>query len=67
MKQAFGAEEMGVHHDADGRLAHALLKLGGSAIEMGKAHGRGPRSVEGCVNPSFQATMLIPWRRFVPA
>ena len=39
MKQAFGAEEMGVHHDADGRLAHALLKLGGSAIEMGEAHG----------------------------
>lgn len=39
MKQAFGAEEMGVHHDTDGRLAHALLKLGGSAIEMGEAHG----------------------------
>jgi PhnB protein len=39
MKRAFAAEEMGLHRDPDGRIAHAQLRLGASAIEMGEAHG----------------------------
>ena len=39
MKAAFAAEEMAVYHDADGRLAHGVVRLGASVIEMGEAHG----------------------------
>ena len=39
MKRAFAAEEMAVHREPDGRIAHAVVRMGGSAIEMGEAHG----------------------------
>jgi uncharacterized glyoxalase superfamily protein PhnB len=39
MKAAFAAEEVAIHHDADGRLAHGVVRLGASVIEMGEAHG----------------------------
>jgi PhnB protein len=39
MKRAFAAEELAVHRDPDGRIAHAVVRVGGSAIEMGEAHG----------------------------
>jgi len=38
MSRAFGAEQVAAHHEPDGRLAHALVRLGASAIEMGEAH-----------------------------
>jgi len=38
MARAFGAEQVAAHHEADGRLAHAVVRLGASAIEMGEAH-----------------------------
>jgi PhnB protein len=39
MKRAFGAEEMAIHHGPEGAIAHAVVRLGSSAIEMGEAHG----------------------------
>jgi uncharacterized glyoxalase superfamily protein PhnB len=39
MKQAFAAEEMGIHHGPEGAIAHAKIRVGGSVIEMGEAHG----------------------------
>ena len=38
MSRAFGAEQVAAHHEPDGRLAHAIVRLGASAIEMGEAH-----------------------------
>src|SRR5262245_57849795 len=38
MTRAFGAEQVAAHREPDGRLAHAVVRLGASAIEMGEAH-----------------------------
>lgn len=37
-KQAFAAEEIGVHRSPEGRVLHAELKIGDSIVEMGEAH-----------------------------
>ena len=39
MKRAFAAEEMDVHRDPAGTIVHAKIRVGGSVIEMGEAHG----------------------------
>jgi uncharacterized glyoxalase superfamily protein PhnB len=39
LRRAFAAEEVSVHREPGGRIAHATLRLGASAIEMGEAHG----------------------------
>ncbi len=39
LKQAFAAEEMATHRGPGGAIAHAVIRVGGSAIEMGEAHG----------------------------
>jgi PhnB protein len=39
MKQAFAAEEMAIHRGPDGVVVHAKVRVGGSIIEMGEAHG----------------------------
>lgn len=39
MKRAFAAEEMDVHRDPEGTIVHAKIRVGGSVIEMGEAHG----------------------------
>jgi uncharacterized glyoxalase superfamily protein PhnB len=39
LKQAFAAEEMETHHSPEGAIAHAKIRVGGSVIEMGEAHG----------------------------
>jgi PhnB protein len=36
LKQAFGAEELGVY-ESDGRVMHAAVRIGNSVIEMGEA------------------------------
>ncbi len=38
MKQAFAAEELAIHREPEGRIAHAKIRVGGSVIEMGEAH-----------------------------
>jgi uncharacterized glyoxalase superfamily protein PhnB len=38
LKQAFAAEEMEVHRES-GTIVHAKIRVGGSVIEMGEAHG----------------------------
>ncbi len=38
MKEAFAAEEMAVHRGPEGAIAHAMIRMGGSVIEMGEAH-----------------------------
>jgi PhnB protein len=40
LKQAFNAEELGVHRLPDGVVKHATVKIGNSVVEMGEAHGR---------------------------
>jgi PhnB protein len=39
LKQAFGAEEMQVERTPDHTVKHAKIRVGGSVIEMGEAHG----------------------------
>jgi uncharacterized glyoxalase superfamily protein PhnB len=39
LKRAFAAEEMAVHRGAEGTIVHAKIRIGGSVIEMGEAHG----------------------------
>jgi PhnB protein len=39
LRQAFGAEEMAVHRGPDDVIVHAKIRVGGSVIEMGEAHG----------------------------
>jgi len=39
LKQAFAAEEMETHRGPEGAIAHAKIRVGGSVIEMGEAHG----------------------------
>src|SRR6185295_20210891 len=39
LKQAFGAEELGVYKSPDGIVQHAQMKIGSSIVEMGEAHG----------------------------
>src|SRR6266404_24421 len=39
LKGAFAADEMAIHHGPDGAIAHAKIRVGGSVIEMGEAHG----------------------------
>jgi PhnB protein len=39
LARAFAAEERAVHRGPDGAIAHAVIRMGGSAIEMGEAHG----------------------------
>ena len=41
-KSAFGAETVGRHADPQGVVRHAVMKLEGSAIELGEAHGQFP-------------------------
>jgi uncharacterized glyoxalase superfamily protein PhnB len=41
-REAFGAETMGRHADPQGVVRHAVMKVEGSAIEMGEAHGQFP-------------------------
>jgi len=38
LARAFAAEEVAAHRDPGGRIAHAVVRLGASAIEMGEAH-----------------------------
>src|SRR5215813_1838601 len=40
LKQAFGAEELGVHRSPDGVVLHASMGVGTAVIEMGEAHGQ---------------------------
>jgi uncharacterized glyoxalase superfamily protein PhnB len=39
LKQAFGAEEVGVYKSPDGIVQHAKVRIGDSIVEMGEAHG----------------------------
>ena len=39
LKQAFAAEEMEIHREPAGTVVHAKIRVGGSVIEMGEAHG----------------------------
>ncbi len=39
MKQAFAAEELSIHRGPEGDVVHAMVRVGGSVIEMGEAHG----------------------------
>jgi len=39
LKQAFAAEEMETHRGPEGAIAHAKIRVGGSVIELGEAHG----------------------------
>ena len=39
LKAAFGAQQELRFEDPDGRVAHARLRIGDSAVEMGEAHG----------------------------
>ena len=39
LKQAFAAEEVAIHRSPEGAIAHAVIRLGSSVIEMGEAHG----------------------------
>jgi PhnB protein len=39
LKRAFGAEQEMRFEDPDGRVAHARVRIGDSALEMGEAHG----------------------------
>jgi PhnB protein len=39
MKQAFAAEEMAIHRGPEGTIVHAKIRVGGSVVEMGEAHG----------------------------
>jgi PhnB protein len=39
LKQAFAAEEMAIHRGPDGAILHAKIRVGGSVVEMGEAHG----------------------------
>jgi PhnB protein len=40
MKQAFAAEELAIHRGPEeDRILHAQIRVGGSVIEMGEAHG----------------------------
>jgi PhnB protein len=41
-KSAFGAQTVGRHADPEGVVRHAVMKLEGSAIELGEAHGQFP-------------------------
>ena len=41
-REAFGAETVGRHADPQGVVRHAVMKVEGSAIEMGEAHGQFP-------------------------
>jgi PhnB protein len=41
-RDAFGAEVVGRHADPQGLVRHAVMKVVGSAIEMGEAHGQFP-------------------------
>jgi uncharacterized glyoxalase superfamily protein PhnB len=40
LKQAFGAEEVSRTESRPGVIAHAELRVGGSMLELGEAHGR---------------------------
>jgi uncharacterized glyoxalase superfamily protein PhnB len=40
MQEAFDAEPVASHPNADGTIAHAKVKIGGAMIEMGEAHGQ---------------------------
>jgi PhnB protein len=39
LKQAFAGEELSIHRGPEGAIAHAVIRLGASLIEMGEAHG----------------------------
>jgi uncharacterized glyoxalase superfamily protein PhnB len=39
LKAAFGAQQEERFEDPDGRVAHARVRIGDSALEMGEAHG----------------------------
>ena len=39
LRQAFAAEELETHRGPEGAIAHAKIRVGGSVIEMGEAHG----------------------------
>ncbi len=39
LKAAFGAQQEVRYEDPDGRVAHARMRIGDSALEMGEAHG----------------------------
>ena len=39
LKQAFAAEEMQIERTPDNTVKHAKIRVGGSVIEMGEAHG----------------------------
>ncbi len=39
MKQAFAAEELAIHRGPEDTIVHAMVRVGGSVIEMGEAHG----------------------------
>ncbi len=39
LKAAFGAQQEVRYEDPDGRVAHARVRIGDSALEMGEAHG----------------------------
>jgi PhnB protein len=39
LKRAFSAEPVAIHEDRPGNIAHAIVRIGDSALEMGEAHG----------------------------
>ncbi|MGH9813108.1 MAG: VOC family protein [Candidatus Acidiferrales bacterium] len=40
LKRAFGAEELSLTHAPDGSIIHGEVRIGGSMLELGEAHGR---------------------------
>jgi uncharacterized glyoxalase superfamily protein PhnB len=40
LKQAFGAEEVSLTRSPDGAIVHGEVRIGGSMVELGEAHGR---------------------------
>ena len=45
LKQAFGAREVGVHRDDEGRVMHADVTIGGAHVMMGGATGKWPEQL----------------------
>jgi len=40
LQRAFGAEDAGTHRSPEGKVVHAIMRIGDSMLEMGEAHGQ---------------------------
>jgi len=49
-KKALGAEELGCHYGPDGKVTHALIRIGNARIMMNDAMSgaKGPKALGGC-------------------